>query len=83
MRTIQKFWFILQKLRDVFGFKEIRETTLGGNQWKNEAERFNWVSASDVELTERELSLQITNYRNQDETIVFQPMEIKTFILYY
>jgi hypothetical protein len=38
-----------------------------------------------VELTEREKTYQTRDFRDGDgdETLVFQSMEIKTFILYY
>jgi len=70
-------------------FKSIRETTLGGNQWKNESVRLNWIPnpKSNERETEREHSSSSSNrikiYNEGDKSIVWQPMEIKTFLLFY
>ena len=55
----------------------MRETTLGGNQWKDEARRFDWKVKGEKE--KEETSKEET--KNIDEEIVLNSMEIQTFIL--
>lgn len=71
-------------LTDVFrSFRivDIREATLAGNQWLNEAKTFEFTA-------EGEKKRRSTNEVNEDETknvdkfvITLKPMEIRTFIL--
>ncbi|CAG7723264.1 unnamed protein product [Allacma fusca] len=82
----------VQELEEVLKFKSIRETTLGGNQWKDEAKRFQWkvVGAQEGLSEERKAtqtvddSASTNTYHTLEEsaakTITLSPMQIRTFI---
>jgi len=64
------------------GFDRMRETTLGGNKWKSDSHPMQWTPKADDKLTVAETSVKIRVYSEGDKIIEFQPMEIKSFILF-
>jgi hypothetical protein len=72
--------FGLQSIFSALPFiKWMRETTLGANQWKNEATRFSW----NVEEGHRAPRDQQRNNEDgeNDDDILLRPMEIRTFVV--
>jgi hypothetical protein len=61
----------------------MRETTLGGNQWRNETQPMTWNTKATVKLTQAEINAKIRPYDQGDDIVEFLPMEIKTFVLFY
>ena len=54
----------------------IRETTLGGNQWKDEKENLEWKIKGEKMAVKKP-----KNVPDNDDNIILQPMEIRTFIV--
>ena len=72
-------------LQEVFGptgldigqISFIRETTLGGNQWKDEKEALDWkIKGEESSKSTKECG----NNQSMKDEIVLQPMDIRTFI---
>jgi lysosomal alpha-mannosidase len=67
-----------EKLCQVFECKDIREATLGGNQWKTEAKRFDWTAENEkMEFEDRAVPTKV-----HDDDIVLNPMQIRTFVVF-
>lgn len=62
----------------MFKFKSLREATLGGNQWSDEATRFQWTPE---DITKESFKTTV-KYKEGDLNIIIKPMEIKTFVFY-
>jgi len=61
---------------DVGEISFIRETTLGGNQWKDEKETLDWKIKGGKMAVEKP-----NNIPDNDDNITLQPMQIRTFIV--
>lgn len=72
-----------QDLFKPFSIASARETTLGGNQWLSESQRFEWASESnDIDSTFEDEELPLSSENNEDElSITLVPMQIRTFII--
>ena len=60
----------------------MRETTLGGNQWKEDSQRLEWNAEGEKATSSplNEVNLD-EEKRKQLEDVILEPMEIKTFIV--
>jgi len=61
---------------DVGEISFIKETTLGGNQWKDEKETLDWKIKGGKMAVEKP-----NNMPDNDDNITLQPMQIRTFIV--
>lgn len=71
------------KLQDFFGsfnIEEIRETTLDGNQWKEDSNSFHFKVESNYMPQQSPESVSQTQ-RSDGYEIVLEPMQIRTFIV--
>ncbi|XP_026462046.1 lysosomal alpha-mannosidase-like isoform X2 [Ctenocephalides felis] len=78
----------LQDLFSAFTVKSLRETTLGGNQWLSEAERFKWKTNDKRARRHGEYSNDAKTYKMEKHfvplagtEVTLRPMEIRTFVL--
>lgn len=87
----QNATFSLIDVFDFFNVADVRETTLAGNQWLNEAERFKFRADSEnfEQIPSSTGQANFTNLGDSVSTplasdgykITLQPMEIRTFII--
>ncbi|XP_055596638.1 lysosomal alpha-mannosidase-like isoform X1 [Uranotaenia lowii] len=86
--------FNLQDIFRSFSIDQIRETTLAGNQWKEDNSRLKFKPDPDylkhennnlfegpIPATGEEPAESLRNVSNEGYEIVLQPMEIRTFVL--
>jgi hypothetical protein len=55
----------------------MRETTLGGNRWKDEVQRLRWKVKGDEAAAEVEDGTEATE---ADFDVVLNPLQIRTFV---
>ncbi|XP_012260438.2 lysosomal alpha-mannosidase isoform X2 [Athalia rosae] len=74
-------------IKDLFSFfavTSIRETTLGGNQWLEDADRLEWISESNEVFREEVVDVNSESaFDDAGDTIniLLRPMEIRTFVI--
>lgn len=64
-----------EDLQNILGFKSIRETTLGGNRYKDEVQRFSWNVGATTRLVENN-----SQSPRIDDTIELKPQQIRSFL---
>lgn len=61
--------------------KSMKETTLGGNQWKENSKRFSWIPRSD-QSGQYGTEGESRHANTEDGVIALRPMEIRTFMVF-